>query len=129
MKEKILSLRNEGKSYKAISEELGISQVTVWRNLHEKINREHRAKWKKTINDRKAQAKEKLGNACSICGYSKSLRALDFHHKDQAIKLEKLKKVRDWRKLTKEEFENELKKCILVCKNCHCELHDKSFDH
>lgn len=61
------------------------------------------------------------GGKCSICGYNKSLRALQFHHlnpkeKDFAL----TKNVKDFDKLKKE-----VEKCILVCSNCHAEIHEQ----
>ena len=64
--------------------------------------------------------KEEAGNCCSICGYNKCIAALDFHHLDPTVKeggiigsTLSLKKQRE-----------EAKKCILVCANCHRELHN-----
>ena len=63
--------------------------------------------------------KEEAGNCCSICGYSKCLAALEFHHTDPTVKeggiigsTASLKKQRE-----------EAQKCILVCANCHREIH------
>jgi hypothetical protein len=62
-----------------------------------------------------------LGGACVICGYSRSLGALQFHHllsedKDGAIS-----------KMIKHELRDaviaEVNKCILVCATCHAEIH------
>jgi len=56
-----------------------------------------------------------------ICGYSKYAGALDFHHLDEKNKSFDLSTrglTRSWVK-TKAETD----KCILVCANCHRELH------
>jgi hypothetical protein len=61
----------------------------------------------------------KLGQGCSVCGYAKCAAALDFHHLDPSFK-ERRVTARMWKNnLGKEELE----KCILVCKNCHMEIH------
>jgi len=69
---------------------------------------------------RKLKAVEHLGGHCSICGYNKSVRALQFHHKDPSQK--------DFgigsSNLSWERTVRELDKCLLVCANCHAELHD-----
>jgi DNA replicative helicase MCM subunit Mcm2 (Cdc46/Mcm family) len=60
------------------------------------------------------------GGSCEICGYNKSLRALEFHHinpKDKDFNLSGMVRLT-------EEIKKELKKCMLVCSNCHAELHD-----
>ena len=59
---------------------------------------------------------------CQKCGYNKCLDALEFHHinpaeKDYAI----AQMTHDHR--TQEQIENELKKCIVLCANCHREFH------
>ena len=59
------------------------------------------------------------GGKCCICGYNKCLEALEFHHlgnKDFGFSSRGI--TRSWNKLKKE-----LDKCILVCANCHRELH------
>ncbi len=63
------------------------------------------------------------GGCCTICGYSRNLAALAFHHTDSAEKDFKL----DMRSLSNRRLESviqELDKCILVCHNCHAELHN-----
>lgn len=60
-----------------------------------------------------------------ICGYEKNLAGLTFHH--QADKSYKL----DMRKLSNRTYESILEergKCILLCHNCHMELHYPELD-
>ena len=69
----------------------------------------------------KRDSVEYLGGKCSICGYDKCIDALEFHHKDPSQKefgIARNGHIRAWSK-TKQE----LKKCILVCANCHREIH------
>jgi len=70
---------------------------------------------------KKLEAIEYLGGCCSICGYKKHYGALEFHHKDPTIKKFQWDKAR---KLKKETIKKELDKCILVCANCHREIHE-----
>lgn len=61
------------------------------------------------------------GGKCEICGYDKCIVALDFHHlnpeeKDFGIAQSTSYKNMDLLKL-------EVNKCILVCANCHREIH------
>jgi 5-methylcytosine-specific restriction endonuclease McrA len=58
---------------------------------------------------------------CSICGYNKYLGTLEFHHlnpneKDFGVGSKGY--TRSW-----ELVKLELDKCILVCSNCHKEIH------
>lgn len=85
----------------------------------EKLNRQKRA-----IIDRRVIMKEKAvdykGGKCSCCGYDKYIGSLEFHHlnsneKDFTISFLLNRK---W-----EIIKEELDKCILVCSNCHREIH------
>jgi predicted nucleic acid-binding Zn ribbon protein len=72
---------------------------------------------------RKLDLIRSAGSRCSICGYDKNLAALVFHHTDLAKKDFKL----DMRSLSNRKLEpvlSEINKCILVCANCHAELHN-----
>lgn len=81
-------------------------------------------KHQKTILRRnmKLQAIKMLGGKCSICGYNKCVDALEFHHKNPK---EKEFKLGSGNTMSWEEYKNELKKCILVCSNCHKEIHSR----
>lgn len=72
--------------------------------------------------NRKIQAIEYMGGKCSTCGYDKYYGALEFHHTDPK------EKDHDWSKLRLKSWDKiltELQKCILLCSNCHKELHHK----
>ena len=61
------------------------------------------------------------GGRCQTCGYSRCAEALEFHHKDSKHKkfgISARGYTRSWQKVCQE-----LDKCILVCANCHRELH------
>jgi len=62
------------------------------------------------------------GGCCSKCGYNKCLAALEFHHVDPNTKDTNFKSL--IKTLKDNQIEAELKKCILVCSNCHRELHN-----
>jgi hypothetical protein len=63
-----------------------------------------------------------MGGKCSVCGYANCDDALGFHHLDPSKKLFTLGGTRanpkNWNDVV-----NELRKCILVCHNCHSEIH------
>ena len=81
-------------------------------------------KHQKTILRRsmKKQAIKMLGGKCSKCGYDKCIDALEFHHTDPRKKDFKLGSgnTMSWK-----EYKSEALKCILVCSNCHKEIHSK----
>jgi hypothetical protein len=61
--------------------------------------------------------KRSLG--CSRCGYNRCGAALDFHHFDD--NKEQRITVSSW-KMPKSQ--NEISKCVLLCSNCHREIHN-----
>lgn len=61
-----------------------------------------------------------LGGKCPICGYNKCFAAFDFHHKN-GIKESTIANLLG--RVSKEKVLKEAKKCILLCANCHRELH------
>ena len=73
-------------------------------------------------NDNKRQAVEYLGGKCKICGYNKCTRSLQFHHLNPEEKEMTISK--NINKIKFEKLKSELDKCILVCSNCHGEIHD-----
>lgn len=66
---------------------------------------------------------EYKGGKCEKCGYNKCVAAMDFHHKDPKEKnfgLSSNGNTQSWKKLTREAD-----KCLLLCSNCHRELHEE----
>jgi len=56
-----------------------------------------------------------------VCGYRKFVGALDFHHIDEKTKQFDLSSrglTRAWSRI-----QIELDKCVLLCANCHREIH------
>lgn len=128
MKEQILQLRSEGKSYREIQKELKCSRslISYYVNPNGKssnLERQNRNRFR-----RRTEYKKMFGGKCCLCGYDKCLDALQFHHKDPSQKdfeisdfiFGRLSNVSD------QDVRNELDKCMLVCSNCHCELHSKN---
>jgi 5-methylcytosine-specific restriction endonuclease McrA len=81
---------------------------------------------KKAVVKRRKKLKEMAieygGGSCQVCGYKKCSRALAFHHKKPDGKdfgLSARGLTRSW-----EKTKIELDKCILVCSNCHMEIHE-----
>jgi hypothetical protein len=70
----------------------------------------------------KKRAVEYMGGCCSVCGYDKCLRALEFHHLDPSKKTETFRRFTLW---NFERQKKELENCIIVCSNCHREIHSK----
>lgn len=69
----------------------------------------------------KIKALEYKGGSCQSCGYAKCNRALEFHHlnpKTKSFGISFKGYTRSWKTV-----KAELDKCILVCSNCHQEIH------
>ena len=80
---------------------------------------------KKAVANRRRKLREMVveykGGRCTLCGYKGYIGAFDLHHTDQSKKefgLSARGLTRSWEKI-KEEAD----KCILVCANCHREIH------
>lgn len=68
----------------------------------------------------KQKAVDYLGGKCSVCNYDKYIGALEFHHIDP---LQKDFTIADLKLSSFERIKFELDKCLLVCANCHREIH------
>jgi 5-methylcytosine-specific restriction endonuclease McrA len=70
----------------------------------------------------KVKSVEYKGGECQVCGYKRCTDALEFHHLNPDEKdfgLSVSGNTRSWEKIKKE-----LDKCILLCSNCHREVHN-----
>ncbi len=74
---------------------------------------------------RKALAVELFGGGCQKCGYNTTDKALQFHHVDPTKKEFNLSVAHTikWKR-----YIDELNKCVLLCGNCHSELHEELWD-
>lgn len=72
------------------------------------------------VKAKKERAYLEFGSACVVCGYDRCKAALEWHHLDPNGKEIEPKKAfsRSW-----ERIKEELKKCVLLCANCHREVH------
>ena len=93
------------------------------RNWHESPYERQRKRGIK----RKLKLIQLKGGGCETCGYNKNITALTFHHIDPTDKLFNLElrgiANNNWQKVL-----GELKKCQLLCHNCHHELHHPDFN-
>jgi hypothetical protein len=63
---------------------------------------------------------DEAGGACTLCGYSRCVAALQFHHLDPGAKSFSVSMRGVTRSL--ETARLEAKKCVLLCSNCHAEV-------
>ena len=81
------------------------------RCVGEAVTRRHR-KLKQTL-------VEEFGGGCAVCGYSRCLGNLHFHHVDPATKAFEVQ-MGVGKSIA--AFREEASKCALVCANCHGEI-------
>ncbi len=64
----------------------------------------------------KAEEVERLGGRCADCGGSSHPDVFEFHHLDPSVKEYQWTKLRLF---SSERRRHELKKCVMLCANCH----------
>ena len=102
----------------------GFSEAQPQREINQRFYKKHKKdlylKKKKRIKKIRKEMIDLLGGKCSKCNYNKCDQALDFHHNkgEKEGHLSTLIK-----NSSKEKVLKEIKKCILLCANCHREVH------
>ena len=61
------------------------------------------------------------GEQCVNCGYDRCDAALDFHHLDKSKKEFSISNLRFYK--MNDKVKSELDKCVVLCSNCHREVH------
>lgn len=129
-------LKKSAKSIKHKAARLGLSRKKIPSNkpkeidYRRKIEKKYYERNKERIYEnkvgrlksRKEEFVRLLGGKCGKCGYGKCIAALDFHHKGGNKEGHVAHLIKNF---SKEKALKEIKKCILVCANCHRELHYK----
>lgn len=92
--------------------------------LPENSDKEEREKLKTKLLYQKAN-KIKFERGCDICGYNKCASALEWHHEGNDKENNPANFMRKGTIKQYQEYEKEIKKCILLCANCHREIHSK----
>jgi hypothetical protein len=117
-KEEIIRLYKEGKSYREIQQILGCSKGTIAYHVGEgqKEKTKERTNRNRTILKRKLwDYKESKG--CIDCGEMYPSWMLDFDHKPEFKKVDSPTQM--IHKYSWEKAMEEVKKCDVVCPNCH----------
>ena len=90
-------------------------------NFLEKSNYNYVYNYRRKIKERLVAYK---GGKCEICGYNKCINALEFHHINPG---EKDFTIGTFKVLSFQKCKQEVDKCMLVCSNCHREIHDEEY--
>ena len=123
---------DECKSTRKVSKKFNIGRYQISKiliiNKKEKLSKEeYKIKRKNDIvnnviswrKDKKRKLVEYKGGKCERCGYDKCIDVFDFHHKDPTQKDFGISA----KSYSYERLKKEVDKCMLVCKNCHTEIH------
>lgn len=99
------------------NEDLTIVPKQTKKERNESV-KQHVISWRQ---DKKVKLVNYKGGKCERCGYDKCVQALQFHHlnpdeKDFAI---------SGKSYSFERLKKEVDKCIMVCANCHIEIHEE----
>ena len=128
---RINELKKQGLTYTEIAKEVGCGKSTVFMYLKEenkflfkdedkkqksRRKSKHVIDWKK---QKKILLVEYKGGKCEKCGYNKCVEALEFHHKDPNEKDFSISS----HSYSFDRMKKEVDKCMLVCSNCHREIH------
>jgi DNA invertase Pin-like site-specific DNA recombinase len=123
----VKSLRATAKHFKIDKHTLRINYITddkLIKQSKKTFNEVKNSKVKAVISWRKRKKKELVeykGGCCEKCGYNKSIEVLQFHHLDPNEKDFTI----SGKSYSIERLKKEVDKCILVCANCHIEIHEE----
>ena len=88
------------------------------------VHQSYQAQKKRGL-ERKLIFIQKLGGKCSRCSYATNVAGLSFHHlSNKKFQLD----VRAFSNRKIEPILKEIDKCILLCHNCHAEIHNPGLD-
>ena len=110
--------------------ELSLDRFEKTRRQCRKCRSIYNIKYTKTkARKRKAELIKYKGGKCEICNYDKCNAALEFHHKeDKKFNVGKIiarLSEANYRKMMFKEID----KCLLLCANCHREIHFEGEDY
>jgi len=104
--------------------------MSISKVVRDENGKEHRignyAHVKKFRKNKKQKLVELAGGKCIVCGYSKCIRNLTFHHVDPSKKCFAISTAGQGKSMDK--LLEEVKKCIIVCCRCHGEIEDGLID-
>ena len=59
------------------------------------------------------------GRGCQLCGYNRCLSAIEFHHVGNGKNFE----MSSVGSRSLQQVKDEISRCVVICANCHCEIH------
>jgi hypothetical protein len=99
-----------------------LSRKEIMDRFYNKNKKEIYQRKRNRIRNYKRYLIDSLGGKCKICGYNKCMAALEFHHGEKNKENSLGVLIKDY---SKQKALKEANKCIILCANCHRELHHK----
>ena len=118
--------KEHNNQYKLLNREKVLKQRAEYRSNNkqqiEEYNKQYNEFGRKIVHKKKKEFIDnyKLSKGCSVCGYNKCARALDFHHNG-----DKEFNISQTREISLDRIKIEMDKCIILCANCHSLCHSK----
>jgi len=116
------------KSLRLTAAFFGVSRETIRKKIPTEmlvVKRERKISKSQAVVDWRKRKKIELvkykGGYCEKCGYDKSFEVLQFHHINPSEKDFTI----SGKSYSLERLKKEVDKCILVCANCHIEIHEE----
>lgn len=118
-KDSVAFLKEQGRTIAEISEILSKPRSSVkWHFCGEKKERRQ----ERVLKNKEIIADYKRGLGCSRCGENDP-RVLQFHHTDPSEKDQDISTLS--RRYSIDRVFEEIKKCEVICANCHIKLHEE----
>ena len=110
------------KEFEIIPRQGGMNRKVCYNCVPDGLEKNERTKLERIL-IRNIVYKEKIERGCDICGYNKCPTALEWHHTGDTKNFNPGDLTNIGTATSLEKYREEVKKCILVCANCHREIH------
>jgi len=123
---KDLPKEEQAQLLRSVFPNLSVSQLigqSGWTGLRHWLKPENKRNKVRTDQKKWADQRREFINSlkacgCQVCGYNKCFAALEFHHLDPKVKEKRVSQLS-----SEEKIKEEIKKCVVLCSNCHREVH------
>ena len=121
---------SDGKTFIHYYRRPGREKIYEWWLSKASMKKQRKMKTKqakrRVFKNREFRKRVRLRYGCRICGYKKSHHALQFDHVDRNNKVRALSEMDS---CSREALKREMKKCQILCANCHAEKTQKDLDY
>lgn len=109
------------KEFEVIPRQGGMNRKVCYECIPDGLEKGDRQKRERAIIRQKIN-QQKVKRGCDICGYNKCPTALEWHHENDNKNFNPGDIIKGTA-VSFEKYQQEVDKCILVCANCHREIH------